>query len=208
MKFLLAISDCSVVKSFWNCTPVSQPWSIKIVWKIWQLIWIWQCTKTSSHVIFTQNTIYLYASARCKHPNGESFQPRIGPLLCRVCDTIQLVSNRFTDGSWLSGWHARHSNGWSNYLLDSEAATLSNSFTIRIYPTASARGHAPMPHVFSIICILKYTYLFHGMLWLNRVEFVRRARWYHYHSLACKFPKWFDIIYWCFERKNKKLARV
>ena len=71
-----------------------------------------QCTQTCSHVSFIKKKQYLYASARCKQPSGESFLPGIDSLLYPMCDTARLVPNRFlTDGSWPRRWDAGFNSG-------------------------------------------------------------------------------------------------
>ena len=57
-----------------------------------------RCTGTCSQVSSTQ-TWYLYDSARCKQPSGESLLLRAGSLLCRVCGTVWLVPVHF----WRTG---------------------------------------------------------------------------------------------------------
>ena len=99
---------------------------------------------------FLRTKEYLYASARCKKPRGESFLPRIGSLLQPMCDTAQLVTIRF----WRMG-HGRvvktlaTTAGGEGCFLDSgvpgstlASTSWSNSLIYNWYlPAASSQRH-------------------------------------------------------------------
>ena len=72
-----------------------------------------------SWLLHTPKRLYLYASARCKQPSGQSFLSVIGSLLCWVSDTIRLVTIRiWRMDRGRCGKNARHSGAWRSCLCD------------------------------------------------------------------------------------------
>ena len=78
-----------------------------IVMKQFAQNWNSTSTETFCHVSSIQK--YLYTSIRREQPSGEPFLPRIDPLMCRMCDTMQFVPIIFMDRSWPS---ARLTQRW------------------------------------------------------------------------------------------------